>query len=99
MSHADVVDDANDKHLAPWTELCTRYHVSASPLSPFISQELLSHNHLYVDGSAIESTGFSYDYPEVTQELVRESIYMAIEQGIFPPIVDGAPEPLERQES
>jgi nucleoside-diphosphate-sugar epimerase len=90
----DVVDTANEKHLQPWTEMLRQHAIHASPLTPYISSELLAHNQLFVNGEAIEATGFSYAHPILTEDALRESVYMAIEQRIFPPIVDGAPEPL-----
>ena len=35
-------------------------------------QELLYNNHLYMDGSKLEKTGFEYTYPRLTQELLQE---------------------------
>ena len=36
-------------------------------------QELLYDNHLCIDGSKLEESGFSYNYPELTVEAVREA--------------------------
>lgn len=36
-----------------------------TPLTPYIDKELLQHNHLFIDGSKLESTGFRYKYPTV----------------------------------
>ncbi|RHY26404.1 hypothetical protein DYB32_007639 [Aphanomyces invadans] len=63
--------------LDPWT-LQAKYKLQAhgvtnTPLSPFIDRELLCHNQLYVDGSKIEGTGFTYDYPHVRHGAVRET--------------------------
>ena len=35
-------------------------------------QELLYNNHLFMDGSKLEKTGFEYTYPRLTQELLQE---------------------------
>ncbi|KAF0700956.1 Aste57867_8526 [Aphanomyces stellatus] len=61
----DVVDNANEKHMKPWSDLCNAHGVTNTPLTPYIDKELLAHNHLYVNGAKIESTGFKYAYPTV----------------------------------
>jgi hypothetical protein len=35
-------------------------------------QELFANKHLHVDGTKIESTGFQYEVPEMTVELLKE---------------------------
>ncbi|CAK4074816.1 unnamed protein product [Aphanomyces euteiches] len=83
----DVVDNANEKHLKPWSDLCQAHGVKNTPLTPYIDRELLCHNHLYVNGSKIESTGFEYTFPNVRVDDLREIIQDAIDQGIFPPVL------------
>ncbi|RLN20518.1 hypothetical protein BBJ28_00004205 [Nothophytophthora sp. Chile5] len=82
---ADIVDDANEKHMQPWADLCAEHGINNTPLTPYIDKELLQHNHLYVDGSKIESTGFRYEYP--TTKEVRcvewESLEMAADDDDF----------------
>jgi len=89
---SEAVDVANERHLKPWADLLSEFSISNSPLSPFIHQELLEHNHLFVNGEAIEGVGFTYEHPEVTPELLREQIEVAIAQGIFPPVLGGEQE-------
>ena len=36
------------------------------------TQELLCENAVHVDGTAIERTGFRYEYPQLTVSLVKE---------------------------
>ncbi|XP_041355409.1 dTDP-D-glucose 4,6-dehydratase-like [Gigantopelta aegis] len=52
MQH--VVEDINDKHMAPWADACHRDGIASTPLNPFIDQELLYNKHLYLDGSKLE---------------------------------------------
>lgn len=85
---ADVVDIANDKHLKPWDTLCKSNNIDRTPLSPFMSIELLDSNHLYVNGSKIErDTDFRYGVPTIQKQHLEESIQAAIESQIFPPIL------------
>ncbi|GLD92701.1 hypothetical protein PINS_up001280 [Pythium insidiosum] len=84
---SDVVDEANDKHMKPWSDLCAEHGINNTPLSPYIDKELLQHNHLFIDGSKIESTGFSYAHPTVDMAELRRVVEAMIAQGIFPPIL------------
>jgi len=81
-----VVEDVNDKHLKPWSELCKGASIVNTPLTPYLDQELLYNNSLSVDGTAIESIGFVYDNPEVTEALIREQIEYFTSQKLFPPL-------------
>ena len=38
----------------------------------YLDQELLYNKHLHVDGSRIEGTGFAYEVPQVTRELLSK---------------------------
>lgn len=67
-----ATEESNEKHLAPWSDACTRDGVTNTPLSPYIDQELLYNKHLHVDGSRIEGTGFAYEVPQVTRELLSK---------------------------
>jgi nucleoside-diphosphate-sugar epimerase len=84
----DVVDSANEKHMQPWAALCKEHGLQHSPLSPFQHKELLRHNHLYVDGGAIEGTGFQYARPAVTEEEIVRVLVGFVEQGLFPALQD-----------
>eukprot|EP01132_Coremiostelium_polycephalum_P001167 gene1167-1477_t len=82
----NICDEANDKHLKPWSDLCKEKGILNTPLTPYIDQELLSNNHLSVDGSLIESTGFKYDHPEINEALIREQIDYFTALNLFPPL-------------
>lgn len=36
-----IAEEANDKHLKPWSDLCKEQGIQSTPLSPYIDQELL----------------------------------------------------------
>lgn len=61
-------------------------NISFTPLSPYIDQELLYNNSLNVDGSAIEQTGFKYQHPKITTELVVSSIKYFEDLNLFPKV-------------
>jgi len=62
-----VTEEINDKHLKPWSDLCKDANILMTPLTPYIDQELLYSNALSIDGSAVESLGFSYKVPKMTK--------------------------------
>jgi len=69
-----VCETVNDEHMKPWSQLCKEKNLIGTPLSPYLDQELLYNNPLCIDGSAIEKKGFTYDYPNMTADLIREKI-------------------------
>jgi len=81
-----VTEEVNDKHLKPWSELCKNAAIVNTPLTPYLDQEVLYNNSLSVDGTAIEEIGFKYDYPDVTEALIREQIEYFTAQKLFPPL-------------
>jgi len=84
VSMKSVADYSNDKHLKPWSDLCKQANITTTPLTPYLDEELLYDNALSVDGAAIKNTGFSYSFPKVTEELLRESIDYFVKNGTFP---------------
>ena len=38
MNIDDVVEEVNEKHMAPWGELCRRDGVANTPLTPYIEK-------------------------------------------------------------
>jgi len=76
----------NDLHLPPWANLCSRFKIESTPISPFVAPALLYDRSLAVDGTLIENTGFEYKYPQLTEELVKQELDYWIEQKVFPPL-------------
>ena len=81
-----VTEEINDKHLKPWSDLCKSANIVNTPLTPFIDQELLYNNSFSIDGSSVESLGFQYKYPKVTEDLLREQIDYYVNQRLFPTV-------------
>lgn len=69
-----VAEDANDKHLCAWADICARYQLGHTPLEPVISQELLLNKHLNLNGNKLRDLGFICDVPTPTTERLREVI-------------------------
>lgn len=53
MNLESVVEDVNEKHLQPWSELLKEQNINNSPLTPYLDKELLKDNALSVDGSKV----------------------------------------------
>lgn len=68
----NVVEEVNDKHLAPWAEACRISEVENTPLSPYIHQELLDKKHLHLDTDKLMQTGFTFVAPVLNKQLVQE---------------------------
>jgi len=79
-----VAETANEKHLKPWSDLCKEHKITTTQLTPYLDEELLYDNDLSVDGNAITTTGFKYSHPNVTVDLVRESLDYHIKNNSFP---------------
>ena len=81
-----VVDDVNDDLLGPWAELLEDAGITRpGPLTPFMEKELLKDTDLSMDGSRLEKVvGFKYDKPQITKELVQETIDSYIRIGWWP---------------
>eukprot|EP01006_Ploeotia_vitrea_P002016 TRINITY_DN106210_c0_g1_i1.p1 TRINITY_DN106210_c0_g1~~TRINITY_DN106210_c0_g1_i1.p1 ORF type:complete len:376 (-),score=34.22 TRINITY_DN106210_c0_g1_i1:462-1562(-) len=86
---ADLANEANAGHMTPWADMCKEKGILNSVLSPYIDVELLYNNHLTLDGSKIEGTGFQYQYPILNTELARESIQYWIDLKHFPDLFSG----------
>jgi len=80
-----VAETANEKHLKPWSDLCKAKNITNTPLTPYLDEELLYNNAYSVDGTKIVKLGFSYKYPELKEETLRETIRGFVSLGFFPP--------------
>ncbi len=71
--------------------VCSRRPAPPAPRCPPVPsprRSLLAYNHLSVDGTALEGTGFKYAVPGgVTADLLRDAVAQHIAAGIFPPIL------------
>jgi len=79
-----LVGYANDIHLKPFSDACKKYGIMDTPLTPYLDEELIKDNSISVDGSAIESLGFTYDHPAPNAELLKEVMLDYVNKGYFP---------------
>eukprot|EP00053_Salpingoeca_punica_P007018 m.65000 g.65000 ORF g.65000 m.65000 type:complete len:366 (+) comp13961_c0_seq2:365-1462(+) len=85
LSMADTTETVNEKHMQPWAEMCSQAGIANTPLSPFLDQELLYNNSLSVDGTKVESLGFTYSHPEPTVDDLRAVVQSYVDLKLFPP--------------
>lgn len=85
MDVLDVLDDINDKHMAPWSAICGSNGVSNTPLSPYIYSDALSKRHISLDGSKLKGSGFGeFTYPEVTKDALIQVLNDFVSLNMFP---------------
>lgn len=84
LNFKSICNDANEGHTPIWMELLNDADIRNTPLSPYISQELLYANQLSISGGAIKDTGFKLKHPLLTSEVAQETLRFAEKQGIFP---------------
>jgi nucleoside-diphosphate-sugar epimerase len=85
MKIPGTLDRFNQKLVGTWLKLCEEQGVGISPIMAYIDAELLEVNESAVDGSLItRETGFVYEYPKVTLDLLKEGIEQLQQMNLFP---------------
>jgi nucleoside-diphosphate-sugar epimerase len=79
-----LVEHVNDMHLKPFSEALKKYGIADTPLTPYLDEELIKDNDLWIDGKAIEGLGFKYDHPQVTAALLKEVLQDYVAKKFFP---------------
>lgn len=72
ISTTVIVEEINDKHMAPWAEICLADNTENTPLTPFMDGELIQHSHLNLSNEKLKSTGYRLKMPILIQEYVEE---------------------------
>jgi len=81
----NLLPEINGEHAPTWSTMLKDAKLEYSPLTPWLDTEAMMQKSLCVDGSSIEATGFTYEKPNVTEEVVKEQINHAVSLGWFPP--------------
>jgi len=79
-----LVEYVNDMHLKPFSEAMKKYGIADTPLTPYLDEELIKDNDVWIDGKAIEGLGFKYDHPEATAALLKEVLQDYAAKKFFP---------------
>ncbi|XP_041968049.1 uncharacterized protein LOC121725250 [Aricia agestis] len=80
---AAVAEEANDKHLTAWADICRRYSLAHSPLEPSAPPELLLNKQLCLDGGALRQL-LTPTVPRPTVELLRQVLEDYASMELFP---------------
>lgn len=79
-----VVEEINDKHMAPWANLCQCDQTDNTPLTPYMDEELLFYKHLNLCNSKLKDTGYKLKVPYITKERIEEIVLDFIQHGLLP---------------
>jgi len=85
MTADTIAEEINSELIPTWVKMTNEAKLDYSPLSPYLDVEALANKHLCIDGSDIESTGFNYEVPNVTEESIKKQLRHAVSEGWFPP--------------
>ncbi|XP_053605815.1 uncharacterized protein LOC128672591 [Plodia interpunctella] len=78
-----VAEEANDKHLTAWADICRQYQLLHSPLEPSAPVELLLNKHVCLDGSKLKEI-MSMDVPKPTAENLLQVLEDYASMNLFP---------------
>ncbi|XP_037953156.1 uncharacterized protein LOC119683520 [Teleopsis dalmanni] len=84
LSLTDTVSEINDKHMAPWAEICQKNEINNTPLTPYMDEEQLYHKHLHLDNTKLKDFGYKLMVPTINAERVMEIINDYVDQNLFP---------------
>ncbi|CAH2269750.1 jg18957 [Pararge aegeria aegeria] len=80
---ASVAEEANDKHLTAWADICRKYALEHTPLEPSAGAELLLNKQLCLDGSKLKAV-MQMDVPKPTTEKLLEVLQDYASMNLFP---------------
>ena len=86
LNFKNAVEASNEQHMQPWGEITQEQNITRTPLSPYLEPELLLNNDTAINGEKITTIGFKYEYPQMTKDLLLESLNYWISIHAFPPL-------------
>jgi len=84
MTTESLLEEINGEIIPTWVKMTGEAKLDYSPLSPYLEGEALANKNLCINGSAIEKSGFKYEYPMITDAEIRGQLDHAIKEGWFP---------------
>jgi dTDP-4-dehydrorhamnose reductase len=80
----ELLQAANDGHMAPWAEMCQKAGIRYTPLAPYLEPELLSSNHVSVNGAKVKALGFQCSCLAPTRALLEDSLRYWVRLKLLP---------------
>ncbi|CAH0724012.1 unnamed protein product, partial [Brenthis ino] len=80
---ASVAEEANDKHLTAWADMCRKYALTHTPLEPSAGAELLLNKQLCLDGSKLRAI-MELEVPKPTVDKLLEVLQDYASMNLFP---------------
>ncbi|KAJ0177603.1 hypothetical protein K1T71_006476 [Dendrolimus kikuchii] len=80
---ASVAEEANDKHLTAWADICRKYSLEHTPLEPSAGAELLLNKQLCLDGAKVAGI-VRPEVPKPTVDNLREVLEDYASMNLFP---------------
>ncbi|XP_063548018.1 uncharacterized protein LOC134755393 [Cydia strobilella] len=80
---ASVAEQANDKHLSAWADICRQHSLAHTPLEPGAGAELLLNKHLCLDGSKYRNIQ-APEAPKPTAEKLSQVLEDYASMNLFP---------------
>ncbi|XP_028161165.1 uncharacterized protein LOC114353382 isoform X3 [Ostrinia furnacalis] len=80
---ASVAEEANDKHLTAWADICRRYSLAHTPLEPSAGAELLLNKRLCLSGEKLKAI-LQLDVPKPTTEKLLQVLEDYASMNLFP---------------
>ncbi|XP_060802100.1 uncharacterized protein LOC106136810 [Amyelois transitella] len=78
-----VAEEANDKHLTAWADICRKYQLEHSPLEPSAGHEMLLNKHVSLDGGKVREV-MTMDVGKPTVENLLEVLEDYASMNLFP---------------
>ena len=80
-----VCEQANEKHMTPWSELCAEQGVNTS-LSPFLELEDMKGLPIALDTTKIRALGWTPAFPTLTKAALLQQVQLLVETGAWPQV-------------
>ncbi|KAL0881351.1 hypothetical protein ABMA27_001228 [Loxostege sticticalis] len=80
---ASVAEEANDKHLTAWADICRKYSLAHTPLEPSAGAELLLNKRLCLDGARLRAA-MPLDVPAPTEHKLVQVLEDYASMNLFP---------------
>jgi nucleoside-diphosphate-sugar epimerase len=89
----DVREMTNEFFGERWLRILREANIKQAPVSPFAYRESVSPAAIAVSNARLVATGFTFKYPVLTANALRQTIYEFTKQGVWPTATGPIPPP------